>query len=337
MFIFTRLMKGTRTIKSWIAYGLAPLLLIVLSISVYRQITDQPDLPQALNHVRQSFFSSSIILLIAALLGTYANWGLEALKWKRLMQQTQRISFTEAFRGVLTGVSFTLFTPNRIGEYLGRIWHLSAQSRGAAVSLSVAGGLAQLFTTALGGMIAYEYLRSGGFQLPLLPDTAYAYIPFQWLGWSVTVLLFVIYFNMGEAGIFLSRLRWLRSVQSWVQALVQLSKSELVEILLLSFLRYMVFLIQYFLLFQFFGVEISLSIAFIAIAFVFLSMALIPAMALADLGLRGQLSIWIVGAFSTNSLGIVLTTTTVWFINLILPAIVGGVLMVKRRETVIER
>jgi hypothetical protein len=93
----------------------------------------------------------------------------------------------------------------------------------------------------------------------------------------------------------------------------------------------MVFLIQYFLLFQFFGVEISLSIAFIAIAFVFLSMALIPAMALADLGLRGQLSIWIVGAFSTNSLGIVLTTTTVWFINLILPAIVGGVLMVKEK------
>ena len=325
-------MKGTRTIKSWIGYGLAPLLLIVLSISVYRQIIAQPDLPNALSHVRRSFFSPSIILLIAALLGTYANWGLEALKWKRLMQQTQRIGFAEAFRGVLTGVSFTLFTPNRIGEYLGRIWHLSPQSRGAAVSLSVAGGLAQLFTTALGGMIAYEYLRSGGFQLPLLPDTAYAYIPFQWLGWSVTVLLFVIYFNMGEAGIFLSRLRWLRSVQSWVQALVQLSKSELVEILLLSFLRYMVFLIQYFLLFQFFGVEISLSIAFIAIAFVFLSMALIPAMALADLGLRGQLSLWIVGAFSTNSLGIVLTTTTIWFINLIIPAVVGGVMMQRGRK-----
>jgi len=38
MVIFTRLMKGTRTIKSWIAYGLAPLLLIILSISVYREM-----------------------------------------------------------------------------------------------------------------------------------------------------------------------------------------------------------------------------------------------------------------------------------------------------------
>lgn len=330
-------MKGTRNIKFWIRYGLAPLLLIILSVSVYRALLAQPDLSVAWSHIRQAFFSDSILWLLAAGVGTVANWALESLKWQRLMRHTENISFKQAFTGVLTGVSFTLFTPNRIGEYLGRIWHLSAQSRGAAVSLSVVGGLAQLFITALGGMIAYEFLWRGGIGIPILPDTAFAYFPFQWLGWTICVLLLVIYFNLGEVGSFLSRLRWLRVIQTWMHALVQLTKRELFKVLMLSLLRYGVFLIQYYSLFQFFGVDISLSIACITTAFVFLSMALIPAMALADLGLRGQLSLWIVGAFSANSLGIVLTTTTIWFINLILPAIVGGVLMVKRRETLIER
>lgn len=320
-------MKGLGTIKSWIAYGLAPLLLVVLGISVYRQVSAQPDLPQAWDHIRRSFLSPSIGWLIAALFGTVANWGLESLKWKQLMRQTESISYSEAFRGVLTGVSFTLFTPNRIGEYLGRIWHLSSASRGAAVSLSVAGGLAQLFVTTLGGMIAYEFLWRGGFSLPLLPDTAVAYFPFQWLGWSVTILLLVIYFNMGEVGSFLTRQKRLSAIQHWMQALVQLSRSELLRVLFLSILRYLVFLFQYYLMFEFFGVDISLSMACITVAFVFLAMALIPTMALADLGLRGQLSIWVVGAFSTNTLGIVLAATTIWFINLILPAIAGGILL----------
>ena len=114
-------------------------------------------------------------------------------------------------------------------------------------------------------------------------------------------------------------------------ALVHLSIRESATILGLSLLRYSIFLLQYFALFQFFGVSLTLSISFITVAFVFLSMALIPAMALADLGIRGQLSLWIVGAFNSNLLGIVMTTTTIWFINLILPAIVGAAFLSKRK------
>jgi hypothetical protein len=144
MVIFTRLMQGYRTIKSWISYGLAPILLIVLSVSVYQEINAQPDLFRAWSQIRTSFYGPSIGWLIAALLGVALNWGLEAAKWKRLLRNTESVSLAKAYRGVLTGVAFTLFTPNRIGEYLGRIWHLAAESRGAAVSLSVAGGIAQL-------------------------------------------------------------------------------------------------------------------------------------------------------------------------------------------------
>ena len=114
-----------------------------------------------------------------------------------------------------------------------------------------------------------------------------------------------------------------------MEALTKFSMTELSTILGLSFLRYLVFLLQYFFLFQFFGVELGISLSFLLVAFLFLALALIPGVALAELGVRGQLSLWIVGAFSSNALGIVLTATTVWFINLILPALAGGAMMLK--------
>lgn len=313
---------------------LAPLLLLVLAISVYKQVKAQPNLDEAWLYIRKSFFSTSVWWLFAALAGTVLNWGLEALKWQRLLSHTESVSFTRAFRGVLTGVSFTLFTPNRIGEYLGRIWHLSADSRGAAVSLSITGGIAQLLITSLFGMCAFEFLWKGGFTLSFLPDYPLSVFFLRFIGWSTTILLLVLYFNLGSAGNFLSRVRWLRSIQNWIQALTKFSGNELSTILALSFFRYLVFLGQYFFLFQFFGVELSISLSFSTVSFLFLALALIPGVAFAELGVRGQLSLWIVGAFSANSLGIVLSATTIWFINLTLPALAGGALMMKNTSQI---
>jgi hypothetical protein len=56
----------------------------------------------------------------------------------------------------------------------------------------------------------------------------------------------------------------------------------------------------------------------------FLALAIVPTIALAELGLRGQLSIHLFGLFSNNTLGIVLTATGIWLINLIVPALAGS-------------
>jgi hypothetical protein len=56
----------------------------------------------------------------------------------------------------------------------------------------------------------------------------------------------------------------------------------------------------------------------------FLILAVVPTIALAELGVRGKISIFLFGAFSTNTLGIVLTASTIWLINLILPALAGS-------------
>jgi hypothetical protein len=64
-------------------------------------------------------------------------------------------------------------------------------------------------------------------------------------------------------------------------------------------------------------------------------MAVIPTIALfTDLGLRGKVSLMLLGMFSENNLGIGLTAVSIWFINLIIPALAGSLLILSIKKIV---
>ena len=56
-------------------------------------------------------------------------------------------------------------------------------------------------------------------------------------------------------------------------------------------------------------------------------MAIVPTVALAELGVRGQVSIALFGLFSTNTIGIIAAVSGIWLINLIIPALAGSLLI----------
>ena len=93
-------------------------------------------------------------------------------------------------------------------------------------------------------------------------------------------------------------------------------------------LRFVVFLIQYFLLFRLFHVGVSWWEGLWSVSVSFLVMAVIPTIALfTDLGLKGKVSLGLIGLFSRNDLGIWVTSLSIWFINLIIPALAGSLLI----------
>jgi len=85
------------------------------------------------------------------------------------------------------------------------------------------------------------------------------------------------------------------------------------------------------LVFYLFEVNIPVSTIAIVMSVVFLAMAVIPSITLIEVWLRGEISIKLIGMFSLNTLGIGFTSVTVWFINLILPAITGSLLLLSLR------
>ncbi|MGH2553172.1 MAG: hypothetical protein ACRDEB_05610, partial [Chitinophagaceae bacterium] len=122
-----------------------------------------------------------------------------------------------------------------------------------------------------------------------------------------------------------------------VDALKDFDATLLLKLLSLSMLRYIVFLVQYYMLFCLFNVQILWWQVFLSVSVSFLVMAAIPTFAIADLGLRGKVGLIFTGLFSTNAAGIILTTAAIWFINLIIPAIAGSLLILGIKKIYTEK
>jgi hypothetical protein len=314
-----------KNIKIFINYFLGPLLFVWLSYSIYRQIVKQPQLEESWFHIRKSFQSYKIFYLLSAVLLIGANWGLEAWKWMISVKTFYPVKFGQACKAVLSGVSFSVTMPNRIGEYLGRIAYLPEGNRLKTISVTLVGSFAQLLVTIVMGTLGLILIRPA-----LLKQYPQLAIWFQFIVYGLLIVIIVmalIYFNVsGTVSLFN---RWIknRKYVYLIEALQNFHLKLLLQILLLSFLRYLVFIIQYSFIFYLFEVNVPVADIATTMSVVFLSMALVPSIALVEVWLRGEISIKLMGLFSANVLGIGFTSVTVWFINLILPAIIGSLLL----------
>lgn len=259
------------------------------------------------------------VLLIAV------NWGLEAWKWKLLVSTVRPVKFFTAYKAVLSGVSFSVALPNRVGEYIGRMMYQPEGSRLQTISLAIVGSIAQLLATLFFGMWGLGLLKK---QLLTAYPQAVIWYQFALYGLLfIFCLLLLFYFKVSTMVAFFSR--WLRS-HRWlylVESLQNFNASFLIKIFLLSSIRYGVFLAQYIAVFYLFHVDVSPVIIMNVMSVVFLSLAVIPSIALLEVGFRGEVSLRLMGLFSANSLGIGLTSVTIWAMNLILPALIGTLLL----------
>jgi hypothetical protein len=88
-------------------------------------------------------------------------------------------------------------------------------------------------------------------------------------------------------------------------------------------LRYGVYSFQFFLLIRFVNIDISLLQSLTMSSLTFLSMSIIPTIALTEIGVRGSVAIYFFGLLSENSIGIMTASFALWIINLVVPAILG--------------
>jgi uncharacterized membrane protein YbhN (UPF0104 family) len=293
----------------------------------------QPGLEKSWQHIRKSFNSYKIWNLIAVLLLMLTNWTIETFKWKLAIQKIQKVDFFTAFKAVLSGVSFSVTTPNRVGEYLGRVLYMNEGNRLKAISLTITGSISQLIVTLIMGLAGLIILRS--------PVEASRMISSFWLDiilWGVAagvLILTLFYFRLSGLVRWIDKLpgskRW-----AWlIETLEDFNATLLLRLLSLSALRFVVFIIQYYLLFRLFDVDVSLWQSWWAVSVSFLIMAVIPTIALfTDLGLRGKVILMLLGKFIGNNLGIGLTAVSIWFINLIIPALAGSLLILSIKKIV---
>ncbi len=321
--------RSRKQFKVILNYVIGPLLFIVLVFIIYSKIKNQPDLNEKLLIVKGIFTKQNILQLVFLFVLLCANWGIESRKWQLLMHPIEQVSFLTSVKAVLSGLALSLFLPNGFGEYPARALYMQEGNKLRSVALNIAGSMAQLIITLLAGIISLVYLRNYTWQTkPQMQGLSVLWLDGIISMISVgTVLLIAAYFRLSWLTRLFIKIPFVYKYRFFIQSLETLHWKKLIRILNLSFLRFIVFVVQYILVLQLLHVKIDLANAVCTTCVLFLVLAILPTIPFADVGIRSEAGTQLFGLLTPDVFGIVATTSLIWFINLIIPSIAGSLFL----------
>lgn len=322
-------------LKKTYNYLIRIIIVVATYTFLYFQIFHKRNLREFYNNfielISQPAFIYGIVLVFLLML---VNWGLETWKWKLLISKIEKVRFFRAYEAVLTGISVSAFLPNRVGDYFGRVFILQKANHIEGILVTIVGSISQLITTLMIGLIALLIF------LPQHVEESMYFNDYIYTGLIAFIaiavfLLLLFYFNISILSNFLVRFtkkNW-KKLRHHLQAFSYFNQKELLNILLLSVLRYFIFTLQFHLLLGLFGVKIPLFDSIILISVFFFILTAIPTIALAEIGVRGSVSIFVFGLYFTTmgygsswfEVGVFSASSALWLINIVIPAIAGTI------------
>ncbi len=315
-----------KNIKIFLNYFLGPIIFCCLCWVLYSKLAGQQDLALRWMQIKASFQNP---LLWLAIFLVPINWGLESLKWQWLTKRLENFSFLTAFKSVLAGCSVTMLTPNRVGEYGGRIIYVKEENRIAAIPITVLGSMSQLFVTAMMGTVGLIFLHLFSEEGKRMDDVvpSAAFLSLLILGAALSCFLLLLYLRIGWITHWLLRFKRMKNYVKYIHFLEDYSRKELLRILVFSALRYMVFILQYMLILEAMEVTIAPIPCFWLLTVFYLMITLAPTIGITELPVRATASTMLLQMYSSNVLGIQAASLSIWCINLVLPAIIGSLLI----------
>src|ERR1039457_3543430 len=161
-------MALNKNIKIILNYFLGPIIFLLLLYAIYYQLLQKNNWGESLQQIKGAVTGPAQWKLWIVFLLMFVNWGIEARKWQISISPVQQISFWRAFKATLTGSTMASFTPNRMGEYLGRILYVEEGKRIQSISLTIVCSISQIIVTMMLGCpgIIYLQLHMDDYQLP---------------------------------------------------------------------------------------------------------------------------------------------------------------------------
>lgn len=251
------------------------------------------------------------------------NWGLEARKWQALMGPIQRLPFGRAFWATLAGTSIGLITPNRVGEFVGRVLFLDPEHRVEGSFASLLGSIAQFVVTLLIGGLALPFGQDligdagSGWAWRIVASSAFL------IGCAAVLL----YFSPKAFGRLMAELPLLRRYERHARVLDTFDRSLLMRVFAISAVRYAVFTLQFAWLLHAVA-EVDFGHALLAVPVVFLITTLVPTTVLTELGVRGSVAVFVVEG---DPVPVAFCSALIWIINIVAPALAGAVALLLAR------
>ena len=282
---------------------------------LYRQFDSKfadYNIAQNLPLLKKNYFYLSVLFILM-----FVQWFVEAQKWRFLLFKVQYLNLGQSMKAIFSGLSVSFLTPNRTGEFLGRIIFITKGNRIKASIITFIGNYSQLLTTITIGLISLFYLPNY-FNTDEYLDRNYYYS----IIFFTLIISNILYFFTNKiydlASIFSKKNKYLTQIEVFKIY----SNKELLIAYLYSMFRFIIFIIQYYIAFLTFDIHISLIDFVILKPIYILFVTAIPTVSITDAGVRvsSALAIFALVDISTN---IISATILVWIVNLVIPSLIG--------------
>lgn len=305
-------------LQSFISIGkksIGFLLFVICSYAIYRTVLVNENWTQLGLMLKAQLLSIAFYQWVFLFMLMCLNFLMESIKWKVVVANTNPISFTKAIKSVMVGQAFAFFTPNRIGDFAGRVLFLKTEHKLIGMAQLAWASYAQLIITLLLGTLAINI------NLPLYP-------------WINQVWLSLIKFGSPFVGLFIMLLFFYK--KEWKGKLrflnvIQIATRVKAKLLLLSFLRYLVFLLQYIWVAYLLKIQIDTGLLVVSVSILFLCLSILPTINITELVVRGQLLIIILAPFYADKHMVIYLSSFIWGVNFLIPAVIGAFLLLGYR------
>ena len=316
----------TAAAKKLLSYSLKAAIIILAFVIIYRRVNNNENLRQfekliaAINHRRAFIVMTCVVLLMLV------NWLTEALKWKYVTRELSNISNWQAIEAVFCGLTWAVFTPNRIGEYGGRVMFLPSRKRIHGVFAMAVGSFGQNIITNTLGLIALIWFMFTYLQLNIVVSLSLSLAAI-----SFVVLLLIFYFNISWLVTLLNRIKFLKKYHRFFEILDRYHTHELLNIMGFCLTRFFVFSFQYYLVIHLLMPEMPAFPMMMMVFILFFIQSALPSLDLFDIVVRNYTATAFFVYITTQNLAVMAAVSSIWFINLIVPAILGSVFVLKLR------
>ncbi|WP_018478283.1 lysylphosphatidylglycerol synthase domain-containing protein [Pontibacter roseus] len=313
-------MNITRNRRFLLIIGKAVVVALTLYF-LYLAIFTAPDTLLSWRGILRSARKSdyTFLLILSALL-IPVNWGLEAWKWQLLGQKLEKLSYLRAFRAVMVGLTLGFITPNRLGDYAGRVLELKSKERLEAIGAVFIGRFCQLVATVLVGSLGLLYF----IWLLYWADYPAICLSLVLLLLVLNLALLLLLFHARAMVALVSAVGPLQKLTKYLAIMGRYTYHEMYRVLLLSLARYFVFLLQFVLLLVLFNVRLSPLEYVSGVSTAFFLKSVVPSVSLlSDLGVRELSAMYVFSLLGQERLQVLSASLSLWLLNIVVPSALG--------------
>jgi hypothetical protein len=241
------------------------------------------------------------------------NWFIEILKWQNLVKSVKKITIIQALKQSLVALTFSIFTPNKIGDYAAKTIYFSASKKPQIIFLNFLNNMGQLFSTCLFGIVGLTL-----FFIKYNVNISHQSISRLLFITIFSILLIMFILKYGKSQIMSRKLKNIIDLNKHI------SKTIHINNIMFSVIRYLIFSFQFYVLLVLVNVNLSYFEAMIPIASIYLLSSVVPTIVLFDFAVKGSIALYIFKIVGINEITTISIITLMWILNVVIPTLIGS-------------